>query len=114
LYYERLPSRFGGEGDDARALARGEAIAAHGVPDRDIPSCADCHGPVATPRNPAYPVLTGQHARYLALQLELFQQRRRGGSGFANLMHVFVGRLRAEEIGDVTNYYSFLQRPPTP
>jgi cytochrome c553 len=112
VYYERLPSRFGGEGDDARTLARGEAIAAHGIPDRDIPSCADCHGPVATPRNPAYPVLTGQHARYLALQLELFQQRRRGGSGFANLMHVFVGRLRAEEIRDVTNYYSSLQHRP--
>jgi cytochrome c553 len=114
LYYERLPSPFGGGGNDARALARGETIAAHGVPDRDIPSCADCHGPVATPRNPAYPVLTGQHAQYLALQLELFQQRRRGGSGFANLMHVFVGRLRSEEIRDVTIYYSSLEHTPTP
>ena len=113
-YYERLPSRPGGEGNDARAQARGEAIAEYGVPDRDIPSCADCHGPVGTPRNPAYPVLAGQNARYLALQLELFQQRRRGGSGFANLMHVFVGRLRAEEIRDVTIYYSSIQHMPTP
>jgi cytochrome c553 len=107
-YYEGLPTRAAGEANDARARARGESIAARGVPDRDIPSCADCHGPAATPKNPAYPLLAGQHARYLALQLELFQQRRRGGSGYANLMHVFVGRLRPEDIRDVTIYYSSL------
>lgn len=113
-YYERLPARPAGEANDARAHARGESIAARGIPDRDIPSCADCHGPASTPKNPAYPVLAGQHARYLALQLELFQQRRRGGSGFANLMHVFVGRLRAEDIRDVTLYYSSLQNSAAP
>jgi cytochrome c553 len=108
-YYERLPPRSAGGADDARARARGQSIAAQGIPDREIPSCAECHGPAATPKNPAYPLLAGQHARYLALQLELFQQRRRGGSGFENLMHVFVGRLRAEEIRDVTIYYSSLR-----
>ena len=108
-YYERLPLRIGGESTDASARARGASLAAHGVPDRDIPSCAHCHGPAATPKNPAYPALAGQHAPYLALQLELFQQHRRGGSGFANLMHVFVGRLRPEQINDVTRYYSSLQ-----
>ena len=113
-YYESLPARPAGQASDAAARARGESIAARGVPDRDIPSCAECHGPVATPKNPAYPVLAGQHARYLVLQLELFQQRRRGGSHHANLMHVFVGRLGADEIRDVTNYYSSLSRNPPP
>ena len=113
-YYERLPARPAGQANDANARARGESIAARGIPDRDIPSCADCHGPVAAPKNPAYPVLAGQHAPYLALQLDLFQQRRRGGSGYANLMHVFVGRLRADEIRDVTIYYSSLSHNPAP
>jgi cytochrome c553 len=113
-YYARLPARPAAEGKDASSRARGESIAAHGIPDRDIPSCADCHGPASTPKNPAYPVLAAQHARYLALQLELFQQRRRGGSSYANLMHVFVGRLRAEDIRDVTIYYSSLQGSAVP
>jgi cytochrome c553 len=113
-YYERLPSRSAGDVDDSGARARGQKIADYGIPERDIPSCADCHGPVTTPKNPAYPVLAGQHIRYLRLQLELFQQRRRGGSGFENLMQVFVERLRADEIRDVTLYYSSLQRSDTP
>lgn len=113
-YYESLPTRPAGQANSENSRARGESIAARGIPDRDIPSCAECHGPVATPKNPAYPVLAGQHAPYLALQLELFQQRRRGGLGYANLMHVFVGRLRAEEIRDVTIYYGSLSHNPAP
>jgi cytochrome c553 len=105
-YYEEVPSRAREATGDAAAIARGAAIAARGIPERDIPSCADCHGPTGTPRNAAYPVLSGQYSRYLALQLELFKQRRRGGSAYANLMHVFVDRLRAEEIDDVTRYYA--------
>jgi cytochrome c553 len=121
-YYARLPARSAGPAEDAQAAKRGEAIAALGIPDRDIPSCADCHGPIQRPRtlapiqlrrNPAYPMLSGQYAPYLALQLELFKGRRRGGSPYANLMHVFVDRLRPEQIRDVTLYYSSLQAPPT-
>ena len=113
-YYERLPARPAEQANDASARARGESIAARGMPDRDIPACAECHGPASTPKNPAYPMLAGQDARYLALQLELLQQRRRGGSGFENLMHVFVGRLRPEEIRDVTVYYNSLPKRPIP
>jgi cytochrome c553 len=111
-YYERLPMRAGEASGNTRARERGESIATHGVPDRDIPSCNDCHGPGDTPKNPAYPRLAGQHTRYLALQLELFQQRRRGGSPFANLMHVFVGRLQPDQISEVTTYYGSLATPP--
>jgi cytochrome c553 len=114
-YYERvslpIDAAQGGRADTASnpsMIDRGAALASFGVHDRDIPSCNDCHGPSATPKNPAYPLLAGQHARYLALQLELFQQRRRGGSGFENLMHVFVDRLRPDEINDVAAYYASL------
>jgi cytochrome c553 len=107
-YYARLMPRPGEIVGDQSAIAAGEAIAARGIPANDVPSCADCHGPSDTPKNAAYPRLAGQHARYLASQLELFKQRRRGGSGYANLMHVFVDRLDATQIRNVTSYYAAL------
>lgn len=108
-YYEGLPPRAAEPSDDTSTLERGATIASRGIPHHDIPSCADCHGPDDAPKNPAYPKLAGQHARYLRLQLELFREGRRGGSGYANLMHVFVGRLGPEQVRDVTTYYASLQ-----
>jgi cytochrome c553 len=104
-YYAGLPPRAG-ERSDEPSVARGAAIASGGVPDRDIPPCVECHGPTDRPKNPAYPRLAGQHVRYLTQQLQLLQQRRRGGSPRVTLMHVFVDRLRADEIRDVTLYFA--------
>jgi cytochrome c553 len=108
-YYARLQSRPSAAMSDGPAMSRGYALANQGLPDRDIPSCADCHAPSDTPRNPAYPLLAGQHQRYLALQLELFKGRRRGGSPYADLMHVFVDRLDQQQIEDVSLYFSTLK-----
>jgi cytochrome c553 len=102
-YYERLPPRRAATRD--AASDRGAEIAARGIPDRDIPACAECHGPSAQPKSSAYPKLTGQHVRYLTSQLELLREQRRGGSPNVNLMQVFVHRLRQEEILDVARYY---------
>jgi cytochrome c553 len=111
-YYAGLPSRRseGSEAADEGAIERGASIASHGVPERDIPACVECHGPTSAPKNPAYPRLAGQHARYLAEQLRLLQNRHRGGSPNVTLMHAFVNRLRPEEISEVTLYYSTLHR----
>ena len=106
IYYEGLPGRAAEAPADSAATIRGASISIQGVPDRDIPACAECHGPSDLPKNPAYPALASQHAPYLRLQLELLQQRRRGGSPSVNLMHVFVDRLRPEHIQDVTMYYA--------
>jgi cytochrome c553 len=105
-YYASLPPREAEAANDASAIARGRAIATQGVPERDIPACVECHGPTDIPKNPAYPRLTGQYVQYLALQLDLLRQRRRGGSPNVVLMHVFVDRLDAEQIRSVTRYYS--------
>jgi cytochrome c553/cytochrome c5 len=107
-YYERLPRRAAQPPADSSAAARGEAIAARGISDRDIPACAECHGPTTQPKDPAYPTLAGQHAQYLRLQLELLKERRRGGSPRVNLMHAVVDRLDPEQIRDVTLYYAAL------
>jgi cytochrome c553 len=104
-YYAGLPPREGDRADQTSGLARGAAIASRGVPERDVPACVECHGPTDRPKNPAYPRLAGQHVRYLGQQLQLLQEQRRGGSANVTLMHVFVDRLRPEEIRDVTIYY---------
>lgn len=105
-YYERLPPRPAATRD--AASDRGAEIAARGIPDRDIPPCAECHGPSAQPKSSAYPRLTGQHVRYLTSQLELLKEQRRGGSPNVNLMQVFVHRLRPEEIREAARYYAAL------
>lgn len=94
---------------DAAAIERGRAIAHQGVPSYRIPSCMDCHGPGAVRRNPVYPDLAGQYARYLVLQLELFDKQHRGGSPYAHLMHPVAARLTPEQRRDVAAYYESLE-----
>jgi cytochrome c553/cytochrome c5 len=107
-YYERLPFRSADAIGDRAAFERGRAIAEAGIPDRDVPVCVECHGPTTHPKNRAYPRLTAQHARYLTSQLFLLRERRRGGTANVDLMHVFVNRLRDEEIRDVASYFASL------
>ena len=107
-YYERLPSRKPETIEDEAAVERGRAIAESGVAERDIPACVECHGPTKLPKNRAYPKLTAQHVRYLTSQLALLRERRRGGTANVDLMHVFVNRLREDQIRDVASYFASL------
>ncbi len=67
------------EQPDAESLALGRRIALEGVPARGVAACATCHGPKAAPIDLHYPRLMGQHAGYIATQLELFMSGLRGG-----------------------------------
>jgi cytochrome c553 len=110
-YYESLAGNETRRTGDVPAAARGAIIAGRGIADRDIPACVECHGPHALPKNPAYPRLAGQHARYLRSQLQLLKERRRGGTSNVDLMHVFIDRLTASEISDLSRYYESQPRP---
>lgn len=90
------------------AIERGRVIAHHGDPTRRLPSCVDCHGPGPSPRNPEIPALAGQYREYLELQLELFQQDRRGGTDYADLMEPVAHYIDAEQIRAVAAYYASL------
>jgi cytochrome c553 len=94
----------------AAVVSDGATIAARGVPSADVPPCAECHGPVAGDRNPAYPILAGQFPEYLRLQLRLFAENRRGGGPYAHVMQGIASRLTAGQINDVAAYYGSL--PP--
>lgn len=109
-YYARLPARRSpsSSGTQAEVIERGRAIATHGIPSRRVPACIECHGPRPGPRNPNYPVLAGQSADYLVLQLELFRDGHRGGGAYSHLMHYVAGYLTAEQMRDVASYYESL------
>ncbi len=92
----------------ATTPARGAEIVARGLPERGVPACSECHGPVAHDRNPAYPTLSGQYADYLFQQLGLFAEDRRGGSPFAPIMHDIAKRLTTAQMRDVSLFYESL------
>jgi cytochrome c553 len=110
-YYTSLPPVAGSRGRDGDAARRGESIALNGVEEARIAACAECHGPSATPRNPHYPVLSGQPAEYLALQLRLFKDGIRGGSSYAHVMHPIASRLTKAQMRDVAAYYAGRSEP---
>lgn len=107
-YYAELPKTGAG-----KPVERGDAAGfpAARVEDREsnLPRCKHCHGPKEGPRNPLYPDLAGQYANYLALQLELFQKGKRGGSEYANVMHSVARRLDSRQIREIAEYYASLK-----
>jgi cytochrome c553 len=94
--------------NDAASIERGRQIAERGVPERRVPSCSDCHGPGPELEGAAAPVLAGQYADYLILQLQLFADKRRGGSDRAHLMDEVAPRMTHDEMRDAARYYESL------
>jgi cytochrome c553 len=90
------------------AASEGLAIATEGQPAELIPACVECHGPAAQPKNPAFPRLAGQFDSYLAGQLRLLRDGRRGGSEYVHLMQAVAARLSDRQIEAVARYYSSL------
>jgi cytochrome c553 len=74
-----------------------------GVPDRGIPACATCHGAQAKGTN-VYPRLAGQHAKYVAKQLNYIQTLVRA----APVMHGIVKDFTPAEIQAVAAYVQSL------
>ncbi|WP_217475805.1 c-type cytochrome [Stutzerimonas stutzeri] len=114
-HYAELPavSRTQAPRPAADVLALGRSLAERGVPERGIPSCLHCHGPKNGSRNPMYPNLAGQYARYLKLQLELFTAGKRGGTEYAHIMHSAAQRLTPEQMQALADYYASLPAAPS-
>jgi cytochrome c553 len=105
-YYAALPAPpAAGEPADT---GKGAQIALRGIPVQGVPSCSDCHGPGEESRNPIYPRLAGQHEEYLATQLQLFAEERRGGTRYAHIMQQVAPRMKPEQMRDVARYYASL------
>lgn len=108
-YYASLPPAGPqASTEDGAAIARGAAIAQRGIVEQRVPACVSCHGPGSGPRNPVYPVLSGQYADYLELQLKLFKGEQRGGTPYAHIMHRVAIGLNEEQMKDVARYFASL------
>ncbi len=81
-----------------------------GIPDRDVPACASCHGPGIGDRDPRFPVLAGQSEAYLRWQLRLFVENRRGGSSYGEIMRAVARRLTPADIDEAARAYAALPR----
>src|SRR6267142_6712852 len=68
--------------------------------------CGACHGADGNSTVPQYPILAGQNARYIYLQLRDFNKKRRQDP----LMSPMAANLSARDMLDLAAYYS-TQKP---
>ena len=73
-------------------------------------ACAACHGPMGNSTNPKYPILAGQTARYLYLQLRDFKEGRRSDPD----MSPMAAGLSREDMLDLADYFAAQQPQPAP
>lgn len=97
-YFAKQTAAPGKAGDPA-IIKRGKLVFEEGVPARQIPPCASCHGAhgegMAT-----FPRLAGQHSPYLLKQLLVIQSALRS----APVMHGVVKDLNKEQMLAVVAY----------
>ena len=71
-------------------------------------ACAACHGPDGNPAAPLYPILAGQTARYLYLQLRDFKEGRRSDPQ----MSPMAAPLSREDMFDLAAYFAAQKAKP--
>lgn len=98
-YYAGQPAAAGHAAGPATAIARGEQIFKEGVPAKQIPACATCHGAHAEGMA-SFPRLAGQHAPYLLKQLLVIQSVLRT----APVMHGVIKALTKDQMEAVAVY----------
>jgi len=97
-YFSKQPAAEGRKGN-ATLISQGKQIFLEGVPSRQIPACASCHGPRAEGNGP-FPRLAGQHAPYLLKQLLVIQSVLRT----APVMHGVIKDLNRDQMQAVVTY----------
>jgi cytochrome c553 len=88
-----------GRGGSESLILQGKKIFVEGVPARQIPACASCHGAKAEGNGP-FPRLAGQHAPYLLKQLLVIQSVLRT----APVMHGIIKDLDRDQMQAVVAY----------
>lgn len=88
-----------GRSGNAALIAQGKQLFTDGVPTRQIPPCATCHGARAEGNGP-FPRLAGQHAPYLLKQLLVIQSVLRT----APVMHGVIKDLNKDQMQAVVAY----------
>jgi cytochrome c553 len=90
-------------------IALGESIYRAGIRERGIAACAACHSPTGAGNGPAkFPVLSGQHAEYLASSLRAWRSEERKNDGDTRIMRDVAAHLTDKELDAVASYASGL------
>ncbi|MFM1991156.1 MAG: hypothetical protein RJA99_4113 [Pseudomonadota bacterium] len=91
---------------DKQLVELGQKIYRAGIPEKQVPSCAGCHGPAGAGIPAQYPRLSGQWAEYTESQLTQFRGGQRKNS--AQMMTISA-RLSDAEIKAVSDYIAGLR-----
>jgi cytochrome c553 len=94
-------------------LARGEAIATHGDPQRGIPHCAGCHGPSFGGMEPAIPGLLGLRASYVSAQLGGWRYGTRTATA-PDCMQIVASLLTEDDVKAVAAWLASRPAPADP
>jgi cytochrome c553 len=98
-YFSAQPAAAPSKTGDAALIAKGKRLFEEGVPARQIPPCASCHGARAEGQA-IFPRLAGQHAPYLLKQLLVIQNVLRT----APVMHGVIKDLTRDQMQSVVAY----------
>jgi cytochrome c553 len=101
-HFASQPAAAGVPGDRA-LIAKGSSIYTMGIPARQVPPCATCHGAKGEGNGP-FPRLAGQHAPYLLKQLLVIQSVLRT----APVMHGVIKDLTRTQMDAVATYLQSL------
>ncbi len=91
---------------DKALVELGQQIYRGGIPGKQVPSCAGCHGPAGAGMPAQYPRLAGQWAEYTESQLVQFRGGQRMNSA---QMTAISARLSDREIKAVSDYVAGLR-----
>lgn len=113
VYFARQQAKPGVA--DESLVEHGGSIYHGGIPDKDVPACAGCHGPSGLGQPPAkYPRLSGQHAAYVEAQLKAYRGGDRADSRNGKIMTDVVARLTDDEIKALSSYVEGLAPQAAP
>jgi cytochrome c553 len=109
VYFESLPAAAQSIAD-VSLLERGESLYRGGNKEQQASACLACHGPTGR-GNPAakYPALQGQHAAYIAKQLNDYASGTRTSDGVTHMMRDIAGNLNKEDIAALSSYVQGLK-----
>ena len=71
-----------------------------------VGTCASCHGPQGHSYSPKFPVLAGQHASYLVVQLQAFRAQTRGDADALGYMWGMSAPLDDAMMAALADYYA--------
>jgi cytochrome c553 len=88
-------------------LELGQRIWRAGIPEKQVPACAGCHGPAGSGIPSQYPRIAGQHAEYTETTLKNFREGARRNNP---TMQQIAARLSDAEIKAVADFAQGLRR----